>query len=98
MRKQRCNNPKCKDYHKYGGRGIKVCDAWNGDDPAPFINYILETIGPKPKGKSLDRINNAGNYEPGNLRWATPLEQSLNSRPRIEVRERVKKAFTDLFE
>jgi|SRR5208337_940024 len=80
-KKQLCNNPKYKDYPFYGGRGIKICDAWS-NDPAPFITYVLCTLGPRPRGMSLDRINNAGNYEPGNLHWATYSEQILNQRPR----------------
>src|SRR5208283_2249820 len=92
------NNSKHKAYPYYGARGIKLYDAWNGDDPAPFISYIEDNLGPKPKGKSLDRINNEGNYEPGNLRWATPLEQNLNARPAIAVRERAKQYILDLTE
>src|SRR5208337_4764440 len=45
MKKQLCNNPKCKAYPNYGARGIKMCDAWNGDNPAPFILYILCALG-----------------------------------------------------
>lgn len=65
--KSRCYYTKGIEYHRYGGRGIIVCDEWKTDFMA-FYNYI----GPKPSPKhSLDRIDVNGNYEPGNVRWAT---------------------------
>lgn len=72
--RQRCNNPRVKDYKYYGGRGIKVCARWNS------YEVFLADMGRKPKGRSLDRINNEGNYEPGNCRWATKLQQVANTR------------------
>jgi len=76
---RRCENPAVKDYPRYGGRGIKVCDEWA--DVAVFIAWIEANIGPRPHGKSLDRRDNNGNYEPGNVRWATPAEQVANRHP-----------------
>lgn len=72
--RQRCSNPKHKSYKHYGGRGISVDERW--DD---FGNF-LEDMGMKPDGMSLNRIDNDGNYEPGNVRWATPAEQTANRR------------------
>lgn len=68
----RCTKPKSDHYKAYGGRGIKVCDRW-----MDFPNF-RDDMGPRPAGHSLDRINNDGNYEPGNCRWATKQEQYSN--------------------
>lgn len=75
--RNRCNNPNNKDYAHYGARGIKMCERWNS-----FDNFLSD-MGEKPKGLSLDRINNEGNYEPGNCRWATYSQQNSNQRKRL---------------
>ena len=72
--KQRSLNPNCPAYKDYGGRGIKVCERW-----MDFANFLTD-MGERPKGKTLDRINNDGDYEPGNCRWSTPKEQNQNQR------------------
>jgi hypothetical protein len=73
--RQRCGNPDAPNYHNYGGRGITICERW--DDFANFATDMGEKPGPE---YSVDRIDNDGNYEPGNCHWATPSEQSLNTR------------------
>lgn len=78
---QRCTNPKRRDYSRYGGRGITVCDRWLHS----FENF-LEDMGEKPKATSLDRYPDTnGNYEPGNCRWATAREQSNNKRNNVKI-------------
>jgi hypothetical protein len=75
---QRCTNPKAKKWARYGGRGIRVCERWRND----FAAFVAD-LAPKPSpGHSLDRKDNDGNYEPGNVRWATAHEQRINQRPR----------------
>lgn len=64
---------------QYGGRGITVCDEWR--NPFTFFRYLDEVLGPIPSTASLDRIDNNKSYEPGNIRWATPIEQFRNRRP-----------------
>jgi hypothetical protein len=77
--KQRCLNPRHESFARYGGRGVSVCPEWIESFEA-FYAYI----GPRPgRGYSLDRYpDNCGNYEPGNVRWATWEEQNRNLRPR----------------
>lgn len=76
--KARCLNPRNKAYRYYGGRGITVCASWLADYTA-----FLRDVGMRPDpSMSLDRIDNGGNYEPGNVRWATRAEQVANKRPR----------------
>jgi len=77
----RCFRKKDKSYHRYGGRGITVCDEWRS------FEKFYRDMGERPEGKTLDRINNDGNYELKNCKWSTPKEQSANrsnSSPRLE--------------
>jgi len=70
----RCLNPQDKDYPRYGGRDIKICERWGS-----FENFLAD-LGERPEGKSLDRIDCNGNYESGNVRWADDKTQSNNRR------------------
>jgi len=84
---RRCEIPAATGYRYYGGRGIRVCDRWH--DVLVFIADVEAEIGPQPEGKypsgmpiyTFDRIDVNGNYEPGNVRWATAKEQVDNRRP-----------------
>ena len=79
MMKQRCENIAHTSYDEYGGRGIKVCKQWQ-----TFENFLAD-MGDRPLGLTIDRINNDGNYEPNNCRWATKREQALNARSNLIV-------------
>lgn len=75
--RQRCNNPKHTAYKWYGARGIKICERWDN------FKHFVEDIGEKPSSAhTLDRINNNGNYEPGNTQWSTQKEQLRNQKIR----------------
>ncbi len=80
MMKQRCLNPKAVGYDRYGGIGVKICEAW-----MDFSTFRRDMgLAPSPK-HSLDRINTNGNYEPGNCRWATKKEQGRNRRDSVRL-------------
>lgn len=70
--RQRCTNQNNADYEAYGGRGIKFLFT--------SVQQFFEELGPRPKGKTLDRKDNNGNYEPGNVQWSTPKQQANNRR------------------
>lgn len=85
---ERCNSPSAPNYHLYGGRGITVVPEWIG--PGGF-QVFLAYIGERPEATTLDRINVNGNYEPGNVRWASAKMQAENRRPGSHKSEEFKK-------
>jgi hypothetical protein len=79
--RSRCYRPQCNGYHLYGGRGITVCDRWLEPKGQGFVNFLAD-MGERPEGMTLDRVDNDGNYEPGNCQWATVAEQNKKRRQR----------------
>lgn len=84
--KSRCLNPHATGYENWGGRGIKVYEEWIHSFDK-FYDYVSKLPHFGEDGLQLDRINNDGNYEPGNLRWATRSEQALNTRTVLNKKE-----------
>lgn len=82
--KARCSNPNLANYKNYGGRGISVCERWV-DDFQTFYDDVSELPYFGEDGYSLDRINNDGDYEPGNVRWADDVTQCNNTRRTILI-------------
>lgn len=77
--KERCRNPKNVGYHDYGGRGITYCESWEN-----FINFYKD-MGDRPKGKTLDKIDNNKGYCKENCRWSTPKEQANNRKNNTNI-------------
>lgn len=73
--RERCRNPNAHNYSMYGARGIRVCERWD----TSFENFLAD-MGPRPKGYSIEREDNEGNYEPANCKWIPMSEQSRNRR------------------
>jgi hypothetical protein len=76
---RRCESPKDTSFKDYGGRGIKICERWHN-----FDNFYAD-MGVQPVGMQIDRIDNNGNYEPGNVRWVTPPQQTRNKRNNVNL-------------
>ena len=84
---QRCNNPKNNNYHRYGARGIKICDRWMD------FQSFYDDMGDMPEGMSIDRIDNEGDYTLDNCKWSSRSEQALNTRVRKDNKTGLKGVF-----
>ncbi len=85
---RRCTNPTNNRFKHYGARGITICDRWKS------FEMFLADMGERPQGRTIDRKNHNGNYEPANCRWATAIEQRRNQRPRPSARFLVQRDIT----
>ncbi len=91
--KNRCYNKNCVSYYRYGGRGITVCERWQYSFTAFFAD-----MGPKPfSGAEIDRIDNDGNYEPGNCHWVTQTENTRKG-PRIKLNMKKAEEIREIYE
>lgn len=79
--KTRCNNPNAKSYHRYGGRGISVCDRWSRN----FWSFVEDMYPTYKEGLTLDRVDNMRGYEPSNCRWATTEQQHSNKENNVKI-------------
>lgn len=79
--RRRCGTPTDKDFPRYGGRGIRVCERWQNS----FQAFVAD-MGIRPPQTTLDRVDVNGNYEPGNCRWATVVQQNNNRRSNKSIR------------
>lgn len=78
--KSRCLNPNAPDFAHYGGRGIAICGRWRNS----FENFLAD-MGQRTREQQIDRIDNSGNYEPGNCRWVSKKENARNRRSTVAV-------------
>jgi hypothetical protein len=83
--KERCFNEKSIGYKRYGGKGITVCERWKNS----FENFLAD-MGERPEGKTIDRIDHTGNYEPSNCKWSTRKEQARNTYDTILDEDKVR--------